>query len=123
MSQYERTVPGLLETIKDNYLLKSIGNDQKVKGISTVMNRYDVPHWQAWGRSNRVKLGNWLLECVCLASQWFMREMRQEGRKRANYIVPTPEFLEMKDEVMQQCELFSPLTLPMLIPPNDWTHT
>ncbi len=24
---------------------------------------------------------------------------------------------------MQQCELFSPLTWPMLIPPNDWSHT
>ncbi len=123
MRHYERTVPGLLQTLKDNYWHKSIGTHQKVKVISTLMNRYDVPHWQAWGRSNRVKLGNWLLECVCLASQWFMREMRQEGRKRANYIVPTPEFLEMKDEVMQQCELFSPLTWPMLIPPNDWTHT
>ena len=123
MRHYERTVPGLLQTLKDNYWHKSIGTHQKVKVISTLMNRYDVPHWQAWGRSNRVKLGNWLLECVCLASQWFMRDMRQEGRKRANYIVPTPEFLEIKDEVMQQCELFSPLTWPMLIPPNDWSHT
>ena len=122
MRHYEHTVPGLLQTLKDNYWHKSIGTHQKVKVISTLMNRYDVPHWQAWGRSNRIKLGNWLLECVCLASQWFMREMRQEGRKRANYIVPTPEFLEIKDEVMQQCELFSPLTWPMLIPPNEWTH-
>jgi DNA-directed RNA polymerase len=51
-----------------------------------------------------------------------MRDMRQEGRKRQNYIVPTPEFLESKDEVMATAELFSPVTWPMLIPPNDWSH-
>ena len=37
-----------------------------------------------------------------------------------NYIIPTPEFLKIKDEIMEQCELFSPIAYPMLIEPNDW---
>ena len=56
MRHYERTVPGLLQTLKDNYWHKSIGTHQKVKVISTLMNRYDVQHWQAWGKSNRCLL-------------------------------------------------------------------
>jgi DNA-directed RNA polymerase len=123
MRHYERNVPGLLQTLKDNYWHKSIGTHQKVKVISTLMNRYDVEHWQAWGRANRVKLGVWLLDCICGATNWFTRDMRQEGRKRQTYVIPTPEFLEIKDEVVHTAELFSPMTWPMLIPPNDWSHT
>jgi DNA-directed RNA polymerase len=122
MRHYERTVPGLLNVLKENYWHKSIGTHQKVKVITTLMNRYDVEHWKAWGRANRVKLGGWLLDCICEATNWFMRDMRQEGRKRQNYIVPTPEFLEIKDEVIATAELFSPVTWPMLIPPNDWSY-
>ena len=123
MRHYERSVPGLLNVLKENYWHKSIGTHQKVKVITTLMNRYDVEHWKAWGRANRIKLGGWLLDCICEATNWFMRDMRQEGRKRQNYIVPTPEFLEIKDEVIATAELFSPVTWPMLIPPNDWNHT
>ena len=123
MRHYERSVPGLLNVLKENYWHKSIGTHQKVKVITTLMNRYDVDHWQAWGRANRVKLGGWLIDCICKATNWFMRDMRQEGRKRQNYIIPTPEFMEIKDDVIHMAELFSPLTWPMLIPPNEWTTT
>jgi DNA-directed RNA polymerase len=122
MRHYERNVPGLLETLKKNYWHKSIGTHQKVVVIRTLMNRYDVPHWQAWGRANRVKLGGWLLDCICEATNWFMRDVRREGRKTMQYVVPTPEFLEIKDEVVATAELFSPMAWPMLIEPNDWTN-
>ena len=123
MRHYERNVPGLLETIKKNYWHKSIGTHQKVVVIRTLMNRYDVPHWKAWGRANRVKLGGWLLDCICESTNWFHKDTRVEGRNRHNYIIPTPEFLAIKDEVMATAELFSPMAWPMLIPPNNWTHT
>ena len=122
MRHYERSVPGLLETLKKNYWHKSIGTHQKVVVIRTLMNRYDVPHWQAWGRANRVKLGGWLLDCICEATNWFMRDVRREGRKTMQYVVPTPEFLEIKDDVVATAELFSPMAWPMLIEPNDWTN-
>ncbi len=86
------------------------------------MNRYDVKQWDAWGRANRIKLGGWLLDCIMQSSGWFTKDMQQEGRKRIHYVVPTPEFLEIKDAVMRDAELFSPLAWPMLIEPNDWTH-
>ena len=122
MRYYERTVPGLLHTIKENYFHRSIGTHQKVKVITTLMHRYDVENWEAWGRANRVKLGGWLLDCICESSNWFMRDTRQEGRKTHNYVTPTPEFISIKDEVMCNAELFSPLAWPMLIEPNDWTN-
>lgn len=120
MRHYERKVPGLLHTLKENYFHKASGTHQKVKVITTLMNRYDVPHWQCWGRALRVKLGGWLLDCICEVSGWFLIDMRQQGNKRTNYVIPSPAFMEIKDQVMAQAELFSPLAWPMLIPPNDW---
>jgi len=122
MRHYEKNAPGLLKTLKDNYWHKSIGTQQKLVVIRTLMNRYDVKQWSAWGRSNRIKLGGWLLDCIMQSSGWFEKDMQQEGRKRVQYVVPTPAFIEIKDVVMRDAELFSPLAWPMLIEPNDWSH-
>ena len=120
MRHYEKHAPGLLRTLKDNYWHRSIGTQQKLVVIRTLMNRYEVKQWTSWGRANRIKLGAWLLDCIMQSSGWFTKDMRQEGRKRVQYVIPTPEFLEIKDAVMRDAELFSPLAWPMLIEPNDW---
>ena len=122
MRHYEREAPGLLKVLKDNYWHRSIGTQQKLVVIRTLMNRYDVKQWDAWGRPNRIKLGGWLLDCIMQSSNWFTKEEQREGRKSAQFVVPTPEFLEIKDVVMRDAELFSPLAWPMLIEPNDWTN-
>jgi len=122
MRHYEAKAPGLLATLKENYWHRSIGTQQKITVIRTLMNRYDVEQWPAWGRANRVKLGAWLLDCIIQTSGWFDKKMIREGRKTTNLIVPTPEFLEIKDKVIKDAELFAPLAWPMLIEPNDWTN-
>ena len=122
MRHYEKHAPGLLKTLKDNYWHRSIGTEQKVVVIRTLMNRYDVKQWTTWGRSNRIKLGGWLLDCIMQSSGWFTKDMQQQGRKRVQYVIPTPEFLEIKDQIMRDAELFSPLAWPMLIEPNDWEN-
>ena len=121
MRHYERNVPGLLNVLKENYFHRSIGTTQKVTVIKTLMKRYDVDTWSSWGRTNRVKLGGWLLDCICEVSNYFMKTTRRQGRKTILEVSPTPEFLSVKDDIMAQAELFSPLAWPMLIEPNDWT--
>ena len=96
MRHYETHAPGLLATLKKNYWHRSIGTQQKLTVIQTLMNRYDVKQWQCWGRANRVKLGAWLLDCIMQSSGWFQKLMVQQGRKRITLVVPTPEFLDLK---------------------------
>jgi DNA-directed RNA polymerase len=122
MRYYERCAPGLLNTLKKNYWHKSCGTDQKLTVIQTLMNRSDIQQWQTWGRANRIKLGGWLLDCIIETSQWFTKDLRREGKRTVNYIIPTPEFISIKDKVMADAELFAPLAWPMLIEPNDWTN-
>ena len=122
MRHYEKHAPGLLKVLKDNYWHRSIGTQQKLVVIRTLMNRYDVKQWQPWGRANRIKLGGWLLDCIMESSGWFTKDKQQQGRKTVQFVIPTPEFLKIKDAVMRDAELFSPLAWPMLIEPNDWEH-
>ena len=121
MRHYERYAPGLLTTLKQNYWHRSIGTDQKIVVIQTLMNRYEVQKWDTWGATNRGRLGGWLLDCLLETSKWFEVKTIRVGRKTNNHVVPTPEFMVIKDEVMYNAELFSPLAWPMLIEPNDWT--
>jgi len=122
MRHYENEVPALLTTLKKNYWHKSIGTQQKLVVIKTLMNRYNVSAWTPWGRSIRVKLGGWLLDCIMESSGWFTQEKIREGHKTVTYVLPTAEFLDIKDEVMATAELFSPLAWPMLVPPKDWSN-
>ena len=121
MRHYETKAPGLLQTLKKNYWHRSIGTNQKIVVIQTLMNRYNVESWTNWSRTNRIKLGAWLLDCIMTTSNWFYKDLQREGKKTINYIRPTPEFIEIKEQVIKDSELFAPLAWPMLIEPNDWS--
>ena len=122
MQFYEKTCPGLLNTIKKNYWHNTTGTQQKFVIVRTLIQRYDVPKWTVWARPLRVKLGGWLLERIMEVSGWFTKQTTQQGKKKENLVVPTPEFMAIKDEVMATAELFSPIAYPMLIQPNDWSE-
>ena len=122
MRHYESHAPGLLNVLKKNYWHKACGTHQKLVIIRTLMNRYEVKQWSPWSRNIRIKLGAWLLDCIMNASNWFHKQTIREGRKTVIYVLPTPEFMDIKDEVMANAELFSPLAWPMYIPPRDWSN-
>jgi DNA-directed RNA polymerase len=118
---YEREYPALLKTLKDIYWHESKGTQQKHSVIQLMMNRKGI-HWNKWERTIRIKLGGWLLDCICTASGWFEPRIERRGRKTEKFMVPTAEFMDIKDEVMANAELFAPLAWPMLVPPRDWSN-
>jgi len=122
MRHYESNAPGLLNVLKKNYWHRAVGTHQKLVVIRTLMNRYNIKQWVPWSRSIRTKLGAWLLDCIMEPSGWFYKQRIREGRKTIIYISPTPEFMDIKDEVMSTAELFCPLAWPMLVEPKDWTN-
>ena len=122
MRHYESKAPGLLHTLKDNYWHKSCGTQQKVVIIQTLMNRYGIEAWNSWTTTNKIKLGGWLLDCIMESSGWFFRGTKRQGHKTIMVVYPTPDFLTIKDEVIAKSEMYSPLSLPMLIEPNDWSN-
>ena len=119
---YEKTAPGLLNFLKKKYWHSSSGTQQRKTNVQTMWNRKDLPKWKAWGRGNRIRVGGWLLECVVQTSGWFESLNVRERTKTVQYFVPSAKFLDIKDALMRDAELFSPLAWPMLIPPNDWSN-
>ena len=90
MRYYERECPGLLNYIKDKYHHKSCGTRQRMTITQTLINRYDAAHWDTWGRVNRIKLGAWLVDCLCNSSGWFERAKIPGGKPYLNVIVADP---------------------------------
>jgi Mitochondrial DNA-directed RNA polymerase len=121
MRHYEQEAPGLLASIKKRYWHSSIGTHQKLVVTRTMMNRVEVPPWKSWANGNNVKIGAWLLECIMKASGWFTIEVSQKGKRKVQHVLPTDAFMRVKDTIMHECELFSPLAWPMLVSPRDWT--
>ena len=115
---YQRTVPGLFHTLKQNYWHKASGTQQKVVNIQTLMNRYDV-HWQLWARQTRIKLGNVMVDCVVSESGWFEPfHAPTSGYKKGDiHLVPTASFIDQRDAILEQLKFFSAEAYPMLIPP------
>ena len=121
MRWYEKEVPGLLHTLKEIYWHESKGTPQKLSVIRLMMNRNGII-WKRWNADVRTRLGGWLLDCVCNVSGWFEPILMRVGRKTHKLIVPSAAFMDAKDEIMANAEMFAPLAWPMLVPPRDWSN-
>ena len=121
MRHYEQMAPGLLNYLKKKYWHSAMGTQQKLTNTRKAMNKAEVPPWDSWARGNNIKIGSWLLEQVMAGTSWFTIELQRKGRRTVQNVVPTDEFMKMRDTIMHDAELFSPLAWPMLIEPRDWT--
>ena len=122
MRYYEEKAPGLLKILKEDYWHDACGTQQKVSSIRTLINRSKLEEWKSWGRKVKIKLGGWVLEAIFSSCDWFTKQHWRTGRKTSTLVVPTAYFLEIKDSIMAEAELFAPLKWPMLIPPKDWSN-
>lgn len=117
---YKDQDPELFDRIKRKYWHESCGTQQKATVVKTLMNRHDH-HWDVWGTQVRAKLGAWLLDCLMKATGWFERVTVNRWNGTPTLIVPSLQFALIKEELMQDALLFSPLAWPMVIPPRDWS--
>ena len=118
---YEKEVPGLFNSIKKHYWHESKGTQQRHSVMRLMMNRKGIV-WSKWAPTVRVQLGVWLLDCVCTSSGWFELLHTRPNGKTKKLIVPSAAFMDAKDEIMANAELFAPLAWPMLVPPRDWSN-
>ncbi len=118
---YKATNPGLMKHIEDKYFHDSCGTHQKQSIASVMFGRKDL-HWPTWHIKTRTAIGAWCIERVCGTTGWFTKEVIQKGRKKEARLVPTPEFMEVRDQLINTAEMFSGIPWPMLVEPNDWTN-
>ena len=51
-----------------------------------------------------------------------MKQTETLGKRSQCRVVPTPAFVEIRDQLINQAEMFSGIPWPMLVEPNDWTN-
>ncbi len=118
---YHREHPKLMKYIEDKYFHESCGTQQKVAIARTIFNRNDIS-WDNWGIKTRTQLGAWCLKATITATGWFMKYYQGKGKRGICRVVPTDDFNAIRDQLVNQAELFSGIPWPMLVEPNDWTN-
>jgi DNA-directed RNA polymerase len=119
---YERAAPGLMDYVVKKYWHAAAGTHQRYKDARIVLERSGY-HWKKWHASARVRLGNWLLDCIMRQEpNLFETVIISNGRKRITHVIPTAYFADAKDQLFKELQDHAFLTWPMLIPPNDWTE-
>ena len=119
---YKERAPGLLHVLKKNYWHKACGTQQKLTDVQIMMNRADIK-WTNWPSTIRIKLGNFMVDCVLSACNWFEPLAIRQGNKTPLYLVPTATFADNMDKILARAKFFSAEQWPMLVPPRDWSQS
>jgi len=121
MRFYEKKFPGLFIYFRKKYWHSAAGTANKQKLMQIKINRVVETNWVSWPQPLKVRIGGWFLNQVLMVSNWFEVIPFQYTRtKKISRLIPTPEFLAIKGELMAQAENWSTLRWPMLVEPNDW---
>ena len=118
---YKANHPGLMKYIEDKYFHESCGTQQKSSIASVIFGRHEI-QWPAWHIKTKASLGGWCLDRVMTTTGWFTKATETRGRRSVCRVVPTPEFMEIRDQLINTAEMFSGIPWPMLVEPNQWTN-
>jgi len=118
---YRVTAPELFKYIQDKYFHESCGTHQKMSIANLIFNRHDI-QWDSWSIKTRAALGGWCLERIMEQTGWFMKYTEQTGKRSVCRLVPTPKFVEIREQLIANAEMFSGIPWPMLVEPNDWSN-
>ena len=100
-------VPGYSRLLRTTTGAVRVVHSEKLVVVRTLINHADVVPWEVWKPDVKVKVGTWALRLRYRVFWVVYRGHYREGRKTVNYVIPAPEFLCIKDSIMEQCELFS----------------
>lgn len=88
---------------------------------STVKEKHNVIGLE-WTERDKMVYGSKLIELFVTTKGLAKIEERRQGKKRSKVVVATPKTLEWLEKQHGNCELLTPMNLPMVIPPKPWTQ-
>ncbi|MGH1375998.1 MAG: DNA-directed RNA polymerase [Alphaproteobacteria bacterium] len=101
-------------------LKKATTTRQRRALIGSIYNRIEI-NKEGINSTTAIKLGVKLIDIIINTTG--LVEIKREISKKTqtNYIVPTEELSQWIQDKNAHCELLSPVYLPCVIPPKDWT--
>ena len=88
--------------------------------VGTIYNRLEIAK-TGIDHETCIKIGVKLIDIIINSTG--LVEIRREikGKRQQNFVVPTQELSKWIEDKNAHCELLSPVYLPCVIPPKDWT--
>jgi DNA-directed RNA polymerase len=98
------------------------GYSYRVQRYRAAMRKHGIQAAR-WPTSVKVLVGGWLMDRLAAATGWITtRVVRSSAHKSQTLVVYQPEFLRIKEALMERAEAFAACLWPMLCEPNDWTQ-
>jgi len=117
---YDAEAPGLFRHVQ-----KKLKGSTSYRHQRTVMNmtfNRQGLGTDAWPEVDRLHVGMKMIDIVIEATGFVQIQSIATRRNRTNnYLVPTPALTEWIDKKNSRCELLTPMLLPMVAKPRDWT--
>jgi DNA-directed RNA polymerase len=118
LSQFSQAQP---DAYKGTKIHKSKGYGYRVAKYRATMRRisHEALRWPA---GHKVKIGAWLLDRLCSATNWFHSDQTQlNSRKKLTVLRPDPMVTKTIEAMLHAAEAVSACCWPMLCEPNDWS--
>ncbi len=81
----------------------------------------NIKGWRNWDRKTKAEMGTWFLEAIRKSTHLIRFIRLNEGVKTKYFISPTDELFEWINEYNESKEWLSPMWMPMVTRPFDWT--
>jgi len=118
---YETEKPELFSNVSKRFH-KSTGTQQKLAGYRHSFNREGI-HWDRWSSTTNHEVGGWCLNNLQRATGWITTETAQQSaRRRATVVRFSPEFMDLKSEIMERVMDMAFCMWPMVCPPVHWAN-
>ena len=78
--------------------------------------------WEPWPKTDKIHLGQLCIELMIQATGYVeIIQIAKKVNDTGYYVVPTQAAVDWLEGEHQRCALLSPMYLPMLVTPQDWT--
>ena len=100
----------------------STGTRQKGTVFKLRFNREGI-EWNTWSNATAHKIGSWCLEAVAKETGWLRKETIATAKRKHRTVVRySPEFLKLKEAIIEKSESLAFLTYPMVCEPVEWSR-
>lgn len=119
--QYQEEAKPLFNKVAEQ-VKQSTSYRHKRTVMNTAFNRAGI-NFDSWPEGDMTHVGMKVIELIIESTGWVQIVAINTRKNRTNnYLQPTPELTEWIDQKNSRCELLTPMLLPCIVPPKDWTH-
>ena len=121
LSFYLSEAPKLYKAVETSWHA-SKGNAYRVTDMTRAMNKQGIA-WRTWSPSDIVRVGTFLHQALTVTG-WLSLDTQQYTKKqKVSRIVLSPEFIGLRDQILDRAMELAYIQWPMLCPPIPWSNT